>query len=67
MTKITDQEYWYEDYKIVPANGGAEYHYNWEFCHVDYDGAPDSHDNRYGHAQTLDDCRDEIDIIEGDA
>ncbi len=67
MTKISDNEWWHGDYKITPATNGDAEHFAWQFCHVDYDGAPDAYDNRCGLAQTPDECRDEIDIIEGEA
>lgn len=32
----------------------------WSYVHDDFDGAPDGNDDRFGHADTLDDCIDEI-------
>ena len=32
----------------------------WSYVHDDYDGAPDGNDDRFGHADSLDDCIDEI-------
>ena len=58
-------EYGYRDYKITRCIEPVMCaHYDWEFVHVDYDGAPDAHDHRCGFADSLDDARAEIDIIE---
>lgn len=46
----------YRGYRIY-HNGSIWPNYEkFEFCHEDYDGAPDSHDHRFGHGHTLEDC-----------
>ena len=37
---------------------------DWHFYHDDFDGAEDGGDNRYGHARSLEECKQEIDRIE---
>jgi len=40
--------------------------HDWDFSHEDFDGAPDSGDNRCGTAETLADACEQIDdILEG--
>lgn len=39
---------------------------DWAFVHDDYDGAPDGHDTRFGHASSLEECKAMIDEIEAD-
>jgi len=41
-------------------------HWDWQFWHDDYDGAPDSNDNRSGAAASLDAAKAEIDEREAD-
>lgn len=36
-------------------------HFDWQFQHEGYDGAPDSNDIRYGAAATLEEAKQEID------
>jgi hypothetical protein len=38
---------------------------DWQFVHDDYDGAPDAHDNRAGHAGSIAQAMAEIDEREG--
>ena len=38
--------------------------FDWAYVHDDFDGAPDANDNRYGHAESLEACKREIDLIE---
>lgn len=33
----------------------------YQFCHTDYDGAPDAHDHRHGSAATVEEAMAEID------
>lgn len=42
----------------IPYRGG-----DWQYVHDDYDGAEDAHDNRYGHAASLEACKAEIDEL----
>jgi hypothetical protein len=37
--------------------------FDWHFAHEQFDGAPDSGDNRSGHAASLADCIREIDLM----
>jgi len=37
--------------------------HDWHYCHDDYDGAPDSNDNRWGHACSLEEAKREIDML----
>lgn len=61
---------WYRGYEIHPtdAPGPLPASCAWTFVHESYDGAPDSGDNRCGHAATLADAQAEIDerIAEGE-
>lgn len=50
---------WYGNYRIYVNDTPAPYRYC--FQHDDYDGAPDGNDNRYGFANSIKDCCDEID------
>jgi hypothetical protein len=45
----------YRDYEIYPSWIG----YGW--AHKNYDGAPDSYDNRCGHSHSLEECYGDID------
>jgi hypothetical protein len=38
--------------------------FDWVYVHDDFDGAPDANDNRCGHAESLEACKREIDLIE---
>ena len=52
----------YRDYKIEPCTEPVmSDHYDWQFCHVDYDGAPDAMDNRCGYEDSVALCMVEID------
>ena len=37
--------------------------FDFDFAHVDYDGAPDGGDKRSGHGASVSDCQDQIDEI----
>lgn len=39
--------------------------YDWAFAHDDYDGAPDSGDMRCGVGPSIEDCKRQIDELEG--
>lgn len=43
----------------------ASSRYDYDFAHVDYDGAPDAKDNRCGCAASVAEAKQEIDDIEG--
>jgi hypothetical protein len=47
----------YRDPKPVPPHIAGD----WSFVHEDYDGAPDSNDNRCGFAQSVADAKSQID------
>ena len=36
----------------------------WQFCHDDFDGAPDGNDRRYGHASSVEDAIEQIEEME---
>jgi len=55
--------FWYRGYKIYLADCGP---FNFNYCHDSYDGVEDSHDNRCGYANTVDECKSEIDEKEDD-
>lgn len=40
--------------------------HDWTFAHDDFDGAPDSGDMRCGTAASIEDCKQQIDELEGD-
>lgn len=76
MTKTIDLtptwvgKYWYGKYRIYldpqpPAAPGWEA-FNYAFVHDDFDGAPDSGDNRCGNGRTLQECLDQIDELEAE-
>lgn len=46
-----------ERWNIYPS---APPSFMWSYTHDDFDGAPDGNDDRYGHADTLEDCIEEI-------
>lgn len=56
----------YKDYNItfdpppIPTRK-----FDWQFVHVDYDGAEDALDFRCGSAENIEACKSEIDFIEG--
>ena len=56
----------YRDYTLlfIPKPIPDRRH-DWDFWHDDYDGAEDAHDPRCGTAASPDECRSEIDEIEG--
>ena len=35
--------------------------FDYDFCHEDYDGAPDSGDHRCGNGRSITDCKSQID------
>ena len=37
--------------------------FDWQFAHDGYDGAPDSHDIRFGSGPTAEDCQSQIDDL----
>ena len=51
----------YRGYVIYP---GQTVFAAYEFHHEDYDGAPDSGDNRCGHATSIADAKSQIDDME---
>ena len=53
---------WYDKWRIYVSDHWNLY--NFDFMHDDYDGAPDSGDRRFGHGQTIEEIKQEID--EGD-
>lgn len=59
---MTDQRTTYRNYHIrydpppVPSRA-----FDWSWHHDDYDGAPDSNDNRCGHSRTLNEAKAAID------
>lgn len=62
---VTDKGYAYGDYEITsPSDHVMASHYEWMFCHVDFDGAPDAHDHRIGYANTTEECVELIDDME---
>lgn len=52
---------WYRGYKI---HYGSTVFAAWVFAHDSYDGAPDAGDNRCGYADTVQECREQINEIE---
>jgi hypothetical protein len=57
----------YRGYRIYPACFSPAPQFDWEFHHEDYDGAPDSNDNRCGRGASAADCIDQINDLEDDA
>ena len=55
-----DNPIWYGKFRIYISGMGYE-EFSYEYCHDDYDGAPDADDNRAGYAKTVEDCKAEID------
>lgn len=52
----------YRDFHIVYSPPPIPYRgSDWQYWHDDYDGAPDAHDNRYGHCASEAECHAEID------
>ncbi len=49
----------YRGYEIYKG----DLYVNFEFAHKDYDGAPDGNDNRCGHGDTIEECRELIDEL----
>jgi len=55
----------YKDYfifhnpKPIPVRG-----VDWDWVHIDFDGAIDSNDFRSGVGASLEDCKNEIDMLE---
>lgn len=49
---------WYSGYRVYTNDTPAPYRYC--FQHDSYDGAPDANDNRYGFANSIEDCCEEI-------
>lgn len=37
--------------------------FDFDFCHEDYDGAPDSGDRRCGSGMSVEDCKEQIDEL----
>lgn len=60
-----DNPLWYRKYRIYIDSDSPE-HFNYTFVHDSYDGAEDAHDNRYGHAVSVDDAKAQIDEKEDD-
>ena len=56
-----DNPIWYGKWRIYNADSACPWHL--EFVHDDYDGAYDSEDWRRGWANTIDECKREIDNI----
>lgn len=52
---------WYRGICITPMSAPIPDGPRWTWEHPDYDGAPDSGDDRCGHARTLTECRQQID------
>lgn len=49
---------WYGKYRIYHNTIG--FGGKWHFSHDDYDGAPDSNDNRAGEGDTVEECLEQI-------
>lgn len=50
-------EIWHMRTSVPPTEG------DWEFSHVDYDGAEDANDDRLGSGCSVDDCKSQIDAM----
>lgn len=61
MTEAPDR---YRGYHIGLASYSPAAAFDWSFYHEDYDGAPDSGDNRHGRGASRADCAAQIDEIE---
>lgn len=59
-----DNPVWYGKWRIYI--GDPESGYAYQFTHDDYDGAPDAHDNRHGHAVSVAAAKEEIDELDRD-
>lgn len=55
---------WYGRWRIYVSDNVEIHGYPYEYVHDDYDGSPDADDNRYGLAQSVDECKAEIDSYE---
>lgn len=58
---IYKRYYIYHNPKPIPSKI-----FDWDYEHVDYDGAPDSLDYRAGSGKSESDCKQQIDQITGD-
>ena len=57
---------WYRDKWRIYLHDNIGPH-KWDFVHDDYDGAPDGNDNRYGHADSIEEAHRLIDALEEEA
>jgi len=51
----------YKGYRIYIADLFPTHGYQYEYCHEDYDGAPDANDQRHGLVNTILEAKAEID------
>lgn len=56
-----DNPIWYKGYRIYLSDLYTTHGYEFEYVHNDYDGAPDSGDNRCGLARSIEAAKAEID------
>lgn len=56
-----DNPIWHGKWRIFLGHPEYGRQFAYEFVHDDYDGAPDANDNRAGHAESVEACREEID------
>ena len=56
----------YRGYDISSEHWSPSPAFDWSFAHLDFDGAPDANDNRYGYGASEQDCKDQIDEMIAD-
>lgn len=61
-----DNPIWHRKWRIYVGEPQYGRQFNYAYTHDDYDGAPDAHDGRYGHAASVEEARDLIDEYEED-